>query len=266
MGNLITFWSPYAGHGKVTASLCAVIGGLILQYPELSLAVSHAKNEAIPLLRKINSNALIFEDNGWLTSFGIDTLKMYTGQKKLSSETIRRCGLPLWGQTVYFYPNNERNRKEEDMAVQILTETLKEEFDVVCLDLGSGKNEEVFRYMKASDFVIVVLPQEPFYVERFLREDADFINTIDYGIVFGGCFQKSKYKSVYYKKIYGKKINEIFLGQILLNCDFFNAMSEGKALDFFFRNSVPVKNEENYEFVIQVKKTAEHIRNKVICS
>lgn len=265
MGKIIAFWSPYAGHGKVTASLCAVIGGMVIQYPEIRLAVSHAQNEAMPLIKKMDSDAGLFESTGCFTSFGIDMLKIYAGQNKISPEIIRRCGLPLLGQMVYFYPNNARTGKEEDKAVQILTGALKEEFDIVCLDLGSGNAEEIFPYMKASDFVTVVLPQEPFYVDKFFREKTESLNGIEYGIIIGGCFLKSKYKSVYYKNEYRKRKNNIFMGDILLNCEFFNAMSEGKALDFFLRNSVSAKNEENYEFVIRAKKTAERIRNKVIC-
>lgn len=264
MGKLVAFWSPYEGHGKTTASLCAVLGGLIIQYPELSLAVSHVKNDMMPLLSKVDNNASIFKDNSRLNSFGIDALRMYIGQNMLSSETIRRCGMPLFGQSIYVYPNISRNEKGDDVIVPILSGPLKEEFDVVCLDLKSGEKEAVYRYMKTSDFVIVVLPQEPFYVEKFFREQEEILYNVEYGIVFGGCFIKSKYKSNYYKKIYGKKRSDKFLGDIYWNCDFFNAMSEGKTLDFFFRNAATIKNEENYEFFIQVKKASEHIRKKII--
>ena len=266
MGKLVTFWSPYAGHGKVTASLCAVLGGFILQYPELSLAISHSQNEFMPLLTKLDSKAFVFENNGWLTSYGVEALKIYTGQNMISQETTRRCGIPLLGQVAYFYPNIVRNGKEDNGSFQILTDILKKEFDIIFFDLKSGNPEEAFRYMQVSDVVIVLLPQDPFYVEKFLREEAERLNTVEYGVVFGGCFPKSQYKSSYYKKLGGKKLNDKVLGEILWNCEFFNAMSEGKALDYFFRNGTLLKNEENYEFIFQVKKTAERIRNKIINS
>lgn len=59
-------------------------------------------------------------------------------------------------------------------------------------------------------------------------------------------------------------MSDKFLGEILWNADFFDAMSVGKTRDFFLRNNVPVKKEENYEFIIQIKKTTERIQEKLL--
>lgn len=265
MGKLVSFWSPYAGHGKATSSLCAVLGGFVLQYPALSMAVSHTQKESGFLLKKLDNNAAVWKDKGWLDALGIDVLKMYSRQNAVSAENIQRCGLPVLGKSLYFYPNDARNRGDDSIVFNLLTKQLKREFEIVFLDLESGNKENSMQYLKASDFVIIVLPQDPLYVEKFLQESGDYLSGLEYGFIFGGCFSKSQYRSNYYRKIYGNKMSNKILGEILWNADFFDAMAEGKTLDFFFRNSETVKKEENYEFIRQVKKTTERIRKKINC-
>ena len=266
MGKLVSFWSPYAGHGKVTSSLCAVLGGFMLRYPELSMAVSYIQKESVTLLKKLDNDAAFWNDKGWLDMFGVDTLKMYERQNTVRLDSIRRCGLSISGKKLYFYPNSSWNEKEDTLTFKILTEQLKKEFDIVFLDLESGKKSKSLQYMAESDYVVIVLPQDPMYVDIFWQEQEAYLRDTNYGIVFGGCFLKSQYRSIYYKRLYGKKMNNKILGEIPWNADFFNAMSVGKTMDFFFRNYAPVKKEENYEFIMQVKKTTERLQKNIICS
>lgn len=264
MGKLVSFWSPYPGHGKVTSSICGIIGGFTLQYPELSLAVSHVRNDPVTLLRKLDSHAFLWQEKSLLDGFGIAALKMYERQKVLSFDNIRRCGLPLYDKSVYFYPNVTRNGWNDSLTFQVLTKQLRKEFEIVLLDLGSGNKEDALQYMQESDYVVVVLPQDPYYADCFLQKEESHMNNINYGIILGGCFGNSRYRSAYYKRKYGKKVSDKFLGEILWNADFFDAMSVGKTRDFFLRNNVPVKKEENYEFIIQIKKTTERIQEKLL--
>lgn len=264
MGKLVSFWSPYAGHGKATSSLCSIIGGFVLQYPEVSLAVSHMKKDSIALLGKLDSKAVVWKEKGLLDGFGMEALKMYSRQRALSLDSVRRCGLPLYDKTVLFYPNFTGHEPDDAVTFQILTEQLKKEFQLVFFDLESGNKDVALQYMQVSDYVVIVLPQDPLYAESFLKEDQN-MNNINYGIIFGGCFRNSKYSSTYYRRKYEKRMNSRILGEILWNADFFDAMSAGKTLDFFQRNNTPVKNEENYEFIVQTKKAAERINKILFC-
>jgi len=265
MGKLVSFWSPYVGHGKTTSSLCAIVGGFTMLYPELSLAVSYTQKDSVSLLKKLDAHACVWKDKGLLDGFGVDALKMYGRQNLISTDHIRRCGLPLSGKSLFFYPNYSKNGRNDDLTFQVLTKQLKKEFEIVFLDLKSGNKEEALPYMRESDYVVVVLPQEPLYIESFLQEKDISVDNLDYGVVFGGCFSNSQYGCAYYKKKYGKQLNDIFLGEILLNADYYEAMSVGKTVDFFLRNNTPVKKEENYEFIVQVKKTTERIQKKLLC-
>lgn len=264
MGKLISFWSPYPGHGKATSSLCAVLGGFLLQYPDLSIAVSHTQKDPGILLKKLDCDVAAWNEKGWLDSFGTGALKMYGRQNALLSENIRRCGLPVYGKQCLFYPNNMKYESNGREAFLFLAEQLKKEFNLLLLDLKSGNKEEALRYMEKSDYVIIVLPQDPFYVDLFMKEEMECFSEINFGMIFGGYLPKSQYRSTFYKKEYGNSFWDGFLGEIPWNGDFFDAMSAGKTMDFFFRNYAPVKKEENYDFIFQIKKTTERIRKNSI--
>ena len=266
MGKLVCFWSPYAGHGKTTSSLCAVLGGFALQYPELNIAVSCTQKEDKSLIKKLDENLAAWSDKGWLDSFGIGALKLYSRQNAISTDNIRHCGLSASNNKLYIYPNFSWRETEDGETFELITKHLPKAFDIAFLDLDSGNTEKVLKYMEAADYVIVVLPQDPLYAGQFLQEDSVSFAGIDFGIVFGGCIPSSQYRSSFYKKRYGKKTGDRILGEIMWNPDYFEAMSTGRTMDFFFRNNMPVKKEENYEFISQVKKTTERIQKKLIFS
>lgn len=264
MGKLVTFWSPYKGHGMTTSSVCAVAGGFMLQYPESKIAISYTQQNTMSLAEKLDSRDLGYKRKELYENLGINALKLYIRQMELSDEIIERCGIPLRSNSMYFYPNIHTIGEDENIVFIILTKQLKHSFDVVFLDLESENKEKAVSYMKEADFSIIMLPQETMYAERFLREEKDFLEQVDYGIVFGGSFSESKYSSAYYKKNADKTTGGRILGEIYKNAGFFDAMCSGKTLDFFLRNQKTVKKEENYEFICQAKKTAEGIGKKII--
>ena len=264
MGKLITFWSPYKGHGMTTSSVCAIAGGFMLQYPECKIAISYTQQNTMSLAEKLDGRTSVYKRKELYENLGINALKMYIRQMELTDEIIGRCGIPLQSKSVYFYPNIHTIGEEENIAFVILTRQLKRSFDIVLLDLESDNKKGAVSYMKEADFSIIMLPQERAYVEAFLREEKDFLEQVNYGIVFGGSFTGSKYSSAYYKKNTDKMLGGKILGEIYQNAGFFDAMCSGKTLEFFLRNQRTVKKEENYEFICQAKKTAESIGKKII--
>ena len=264
MGKLVTFWSPYKGHGMTTSSLCAVAGGFMLQYPECKIAISSTQQNTMALAERLDNRGPVYKRKELYENLGINALKIYIRQMELSDEIIDRCGIPLQSKFIYFYPNIHMTGEEEKIVFIILTKQLKHSFDVVFLDLESGNREVAVSYMKEADFSIIMLPQEPMYIEKFLREETDFLEQVAYGIVFGGSCMGSKYSSSYYKKTADKMMGGRIVGEIYRNVGFFDAMCSGKTLDFFLRNQRTIKKEENYEFICQAKNTAESIGKKIV--
>ncbi len=264
MGKLVTFWSPYQGCAKVTSSLCAVVGIFGIQYPELTVAVSHCKQNSMELEEKLDSYTTEKIRSELYQRTGIAALKLNCRQASLTSDKIRRSAITLGMKSIYLYPNAEQEL--DVLTFRLLTETLKKEFDITFLDVESGLKENSLNILKVSDLIVVVLPQSPEYWERFNRQELEILQRKKYGILFGGYIGNSKYSSKYYeRKKDWKGYGEIF-GAVPINTGFFDAMAEGKTLDYFFRNQWTGKKEENYEFIFETKKAVERIRKSLFLS
>jgi len=260
MGKLIAFWSPYKGKSKVTSSLCAVAGAFGLAYPELSVAISHGLQAGTDLEEKVFSMETKEEQHVLYKKTGIAALKLHCRQGTLSTEKIRRSGVPLCMKSLYLYPCTEPEGEQEELTIQLLTKTLKKEFDVVLLDLKSGVYRENECFFEAADLLVVVLPQEPVYLERFWQNYGLELERREFCFLLGGYLERSKYRN--YQR--NKELRQKIAGVIPNNVGFFDAMAEGKALDYFMKNRRLNKKEENYEFIVQTKKAAEYLRKQIL--
>lgn len=259
MGKLITFWSPYTGKAKVTSSVCAIVGMLGLLYPELSVAISHTHPNSIELEEKLDAPKEAGKQQEMYRKWGINLLKLYCRQAKLTTEKIRRSAISLCMKSLYLYPNSERHM--DNLDYQLLTETLKEEFDLVVLDLENGEGEASRSFLDSADLIVVVLPQDPGCWNVFWKKWGIFLEGRNYLILFGGFLETSRYSTRFSIKLIDKNTKGRMAGVIPINKAFFDAMTTGRTLDFFFRNQYVRKKEENYEFIIQTKRAAEKIKN-----
>jgi len=262
MGDIVAFWSPYPGKARVTASMCAVMAQLGINYPGLDIAVSHTGCNDFSLEEKVDLRTESPDEKKELYKrTGVNALKAGYRQSVPNSEKIRRSAILLRMKSLFLYPN--ATGIEDGFSFFLLTELLKKEHDLVFLDVASGTEENTVRYLQASDLVVVVLPQEPVYTERFWRECAGLLEGKKFAVVIGGYMNTAKNgKQFIRKRISGKKKN-CFCGVIPLNNGYFDAMTEGRALDYFYRNQGVRIREENYEFIVQTKKAAENIRKKL---
>ena len=112
MGKLVVFWSPYAGQAKTTSSLCAIAGSFGLWYPELSIAVSHIKQETNDLERKLDERG---EEEGKKELYkktGITALKLNYRQAMLTSGKMKRSAIPLKMKCICLYPFQIQKRTQ----------------------------------------------------------------------------------------------------------------------------------------------------------
>lgn len=264
MGKLVAFWSPYIGQAKVTSTICAIAGAMGMQYPEMSVALSYTVPGMTELEEKLDCQNRQEEKKEVYRNFGIHALKLNYMQSILTSEKIRRCGIPLLMKSLYLYPYME-NEKDE-LAFRILSEYLKKGHDAVFLDVESGRGEYSGRFLEAADIVVLVMPQDPKYWQQFVTEGTECLAGKKPVVILGGTLEKAKYNARYYSKKREWNIPGIIAGTVPMNHGFLDAMSEGKTLHFFLKNQLVIKKEENYEFIFQVKKTAENIRKSLFLS
>lgn len=266
MGKLVTFWSPYIGQAKVTATLCAVAGSFGMLYPEMDVALCQAVPGKLELESKLDSRDSIEERSNLYAKLGISALSLNYMQEMLTSEKIRRCALPLLMRSLYLYPHLEKENADKELTFHLLSNCLVKEFDLLFLDLKSGYDKTSLRYMEAADLVVVVLPQAPIYWSDFFNDLEEHFTGKNLVVILGASLGKSRYSIQYYerKKLYMEKI--VLAGAVPLNVGYMDALAEGNTLHFLLRNQFVRKKEENYEFIFQAKKTAETIRKILFLS
>lgn len=265
MGKLITFWSPYQGRAKVTSSMCAVAGMFGIQYPECEIAISHTSQGSASLEGKLDTGIRAENKKNLYEKMGIAALTLNAMQAALTSEKTRRCAVPLLIKSLYLYPGYGAEYTKE-LAFSILTGHLKQEFALVFLDLENGWKDSSLRYMKASDFVVIVLPQEPDSMELLCSKKMEELENVPKAFLIGGYLEHSRYNLNYFIRKSDNRNKGRFAGAIPMNTAFFDSMIQGRTLEFLLKNQLTRKNEENYEFIIQAKKTVEYIRRIVISS
>lgn len=264
MGRLITFWSPYSGQAKVTSTMCAVAGALGIQYPELEIALSHTKLASTDLEERLEYRLTQEEEKELYEKTGLSSLAMNFMQAVLTTEKIRYCAIPLLMRSLYLFSGMGKKVISEELLFQLITEHMVGEFSAVLLDLGSGWEEQSVRFMKSADIVVVLLPQYPPSWERFFSEAETYLEGKEFWIMIGGYLDRAKYSMKYFSKFCTGKAK--LIGQVPLNAGYLDAMSEGRTLEFFLKNQWAEKKEENYEFIVQAKKTAECFQRKLFLS
>lgn len=264
MGKLVTFWSPVKGQAKVTASLCAVASALGMMYPEITIAVTSVCGRGTDLEDRMD------EKIGWVRKkelydrSGMAALLANCKQSTPNKETIKRCALPLLFHSVVLFPGLSREMKlihgknMEELEYYVITEKLTGEYDITLVDLESEEREKAVRYMKTASLSVVVLPQNPAVWKQY-REICREIKGNKVMLLLGGYLRHSRYGLAALRgSFFGELSMEI--GAIPLNTGFMDAMAEGRTMEFFLRNEKVRKKEENYEFMVETKRTAEKIR------
>lgn len=267
MGKLITFWSPVRGTAKVTSALCAIVSALGLHDPKVEIAIAHAKEGNTDLEDRMDVKIVLGRKKDFYERTGLAALILNYKQGELNAERIKRCAVPLLLGNVSLFPGAGtefsliQGGDFPELEFHILTDKLVKEFELTCLDLENGMSEVSFRYMQAADLVVVVLPQIPLVWERCFKLVRERLKGKPVFFVFSGYVKDSRYGvSQLRRKV---RDMERKIGRVPWNVGFMDALAEGRTMEFFLKNQMVGKKEENYEFMEQTGKTAEQIRRMV---
>ncbi len=260
MGKLVTFWSPFIGKAKVTSSMCAIVAAFAMKYPEWEIALSHTESESVELEEKLDCRIGFAEKKELYEKTGMSALVFQYMQSGLTSERIRRCAIPLLIKSIYLFPGMGKKQSLEEIQYSILTEKLVQEFDVTFLDLESGGRESSFQFMQKADVVVVVLPQYPRDLELFFKQWIERLEGKEVCFLLGGYHSSSRYNEAYFKRKREYRGKGKWIGTVPVNVNFMDAMVEGRTLEFFLKNELVGKKEEQYEFMEQTKQTAEQLK------
>ena len=266
MGKLVVFWSPFAGQSKVTSTMCAVAGAIGITYPNLELALTHAQMDSMELEERLDFRPGASDKKELYEKTGIAALQLNYMQAALTSEKIRSCAIPLLMKSLYLFPGSGRQEIKEDVQFQILTEKLVDEFDLTFLDLKSGISDSSNKLLQIADGVVVVLPQREVCWDKLLENSMEMLTGKKVCLVIGGYLKNSRYSLDFFKRKKNIKGKDYFLGAVSMNTAYMDAMEAGRCLEFFLKNELVERKEENYEFISQTKRIAEYIKTELLVS
>ncbi len=269
MGKILAFWSPVKGQAKVSSSMCAVVAMLGKKYPQTEMAVSSAA-EGWALEQGLDAKYKLETRKEVYARSGMAALILACKQGMLTKASVRRCALSVPFTSAALFPglgcreNTVHGGNTTELEQYVIKAHLAKEYDLVCLDAGSGYQKQNEGCLKQADVVIVVLPQNPWAWEAYSK-NRDMLCGKKVGILFGEYLKSSKYGMKQYESRYlGKE--ETVVGVIPCNVGFRDALAEGRCAEFLFKNERVGKKEENYEFMESVGKAAEKIEERVFLS
>ncbi len=258
MGKVIAFWSPVKGRAGVTSSSCAVLAMLAMLYPQKTLALCSMDGRMGEAGLKLETRSGLCEDLSYYERTGMNALTMKCMQEELSADTIRHFGIPLLLDHVFLYSSGEQDPAFETIKQTVVMDKVRNEFDLLLLDLETGRSERSDSYLKKADVVVVVLPPEKAVWEEYGQNLKKMLAGKKAGVLLGRGIKDSKYNAGYFSKkwdgVFGK-----FLGTVPESAGYLDAMIERRTLEFFLRNRFSEKKDSNYEFIFQTKQAAEQL-------
>lgn len=269
MGKILAFWSPVKGQAKVSASMCAIIAMLGKKYPQTEMAVSSV-TEGWALEQGMDARYKLENRKEVYARSGIAALILSCKQGMLTKTSVRRCALSVPFIPAALFPglghreNAVHGGNTTELEQYVIKEHLAKEYDLVCLDAGSGFHKQSEECLKQADAVVVVLPQNPWVWEVYSK-NCEMLSGKNVGILFGEYLKSSKYGLKQYESKY-LGAEETVVGVIPCNAGFRDAVAEGRSAEFLFKNERIGKKEENYEFMESVGKAAEKIKERLFLS
>ena len=259
MGKLIVFWTPFAGRCGCTASMGAVVTAMALRYPELEMAICHMQMGSMELINRLESRTVKPENREAYERMGLNALALNYMQSELTAEKIKRCAVQLRLKSLYLYPAVGKKENIEEIYDALLNEKLKEEFDMVFVDLEAGRTARSLGYLKKAEVIVLVLPQDDFCWQLYEEEYKKEMEGKEVCIVLGKYRCDSRFTQSYFKKKQHRAGGKI-IGTVPECTGYMDAMAEGRTLEFFLKNQMVGKKETNYEFMEQTRQSAEKLK------
>lgn len=257
MGMIVVFWSPFPGQAGTTTSLLAATTCMGLEYSArlLLLGLLREEDEAVQrAFYQPKKNPSILPDTG------MDALLRLLQNRKLEASMLRDYAQLLLRDRLDVLPGSAKPSEVFAMMaerwLEPLLNTAKRAYDLVLLDGGSGFapgwREEL---RNRADLIIVCLPQNRLLLERFFQSPESMrLNGRKAMLVFGQ-FDPDSSLTV-------NNLQRCFHWQqpafpIVHNTGWLDAVQQGEAIPYWFRNRKVLRQHENHRFVRQVRLLAQ---------
>ena len=256
----IAFWSNYHQTGT-TCNLAAVSAMIILEY-RLKVLMAHNHFDKSALETSFIDRNYVKNELTSLNDVGIDGLSSFIKYNKVDKDNISRYTTTIVKNRLELLvgtsiTNKELYYKDINEVIDVILTVAKEYYDLIMVDVAPEQPETTKKIFEHSDLVIVNLNNNYNIIEDFFEEHSELKEKCLF--IMGRYDRNSRFNA----KAIQRKFNIKNIAVVPYNMEFADACCEGKVLDFLMRNLKGDKDDPNYYFMQEVRRTVEIILNKV---
>ena len=239
---LISFWNPTGvGQTGTTATMVSVANALAITHPRLKLLLTqtHFRNNKMESayfnLDKMRTKGAMDD----ITDIGIDALERLLRSNKISPESIKTYSRPKGQSIEVLYGSFKSDKDSFNRVLETMPFMLDyavQSYDMVFVDLTSGTDvKEVNDILQKSDVIVVTLNQDKEIIHRMLNSFSTLKILQEKPVlpVFSRYDQFLTYNARNILRTYNFKFDKRDVYTIPYNSQYFDAINDGKALDFF---------------------------------
>lgn len=240
MGKIITFWSPYHGQCKTTAT---------------AVALASTRTNAIltHIQPKMSNMEAMFgltdeDEKSVLNDNGFNSLIYTAMSKPITKEDIETTVIQI-SDNLAILPSTGRNKNDSTrntLVEYILTEVLPKYYQNVFIDLGTESSECAKNIQKKADVNVIVLPQNRGLWKKYNQTEND-------RYILAGYDKDSKFTKKAFQMAVSRRVDTI-----PYCIEYADAISGHDVQNFFLRNEKildnPNKRDELYNFFQDLKE------------
>ena len=262
----VAFWSNIHGQNGTTSNMLAAGIMSVLQFnSKVFICQSHYKlnNLEGPLLYLSKK-----EKNSYFMNVGIDAMIRSIKSKYLEVEIIENSTFSYMNKKLMLLPTTIKNNckiYEEDLETTIVSilQAVEKYHDIVFVDVSSRDHHITKKILENVDYIVVNLCQNIQVLNDFEENFLSDLQNNNIIYILGNYDPDSRYSLANLRKNYSW-LRPKSVGVIPYNTEFMDSMSDGKIIPFFHKNYNNDKNDANYYFINEVKKTTNLIHDSRI--
>lgn len=254
----IAFWSNVHGQTATTSNIIAIALMTALEY-RLKVLITHNHFDRSTVETSLIEKKYLKTELMELSDNGIDALARFIKSNKLDKDNIVNYTTTLLNKKLDLLTGTTHTNKEFYISdinnvIDLILNLAKEFYDIVLIDVSSGKNELSSKILKNSDVIVVNLCQNAAVLDEFFEKYREHIEKC---IFLVGRYDKdSRFSKKNIMRKYNIKKNIALIPYCI---EFSDACSCGTAIDFFLKNISAKKDDLNYYFIEEVRNAVKII-------
>ncbi len=242
----------------------SVMGTLMRKQKTLMLENHYNLNNLEHALVGRSELQFVKEDSYFYNQVGLDSLMKRIHSNMADRNTVAASSISLLNDSIYYIPQSHVTNKEFfeyefNQVLHPLFHALEDFSDVVFVDTAGSEHLSSKVILNEADLVVVNLSQNPIILSDFFKQ----YSTLQDKAVFliGNYNPDSKFNL---KNIIRKyHIDKSKIGVIPYNVEFADALSEGNVIRFLMHNYDCKKQDGNYYFIQEVKKSVRMLQKQM---